>query len=169
MHAAQYGDKDRLGSSSAAGKGIAKVTLHLIKLCVGVDSIEELVEWQEARRAEQRKAGETPRNWHTTFQTPKREAQLLDGGSIYWVIKGAVQVRQKLIGLEPGTKTDGRKGCRFILDDLLVPVRPVPRRPFQGWRYLDPADAPPDLGSADRAFAELPAKMRRELAELGLI
>ncbi|MFA5900569.1 MAG: DUF1489 domain-containing protein [Hyphomicrobium sp.] len=145
------------------------MTLHLIKLCVGVDSIEELADWQDARRAEQRKAGATARNWHTTFQTPKREADLLDGGSIYWVIKGAVQVRQKLIGFEPGAKSDGSKGCRFILDDLLVPVRPVPRRPFQGWRYLDPADAPPDLGNGDRAFAELPAKMRRELAELCLI
>ncbi|MDP1907155.1 MAG: DUF1489 family protein, partial [Hyphomicrobium sp.] len=76
------------------------MTLHLIKLCVGVESIEELADWQTARSAERKKAGKTPRIFHTTFQTPKREAELLDGGSIYWVIKGTVQVRQKLIGFE---------------------------------------------------------------------
>ncbi|MFN3623148.1 MAG: DUF1489 family protein [Hyphomicrobium sp.] len=145
------------------------MALHLIKLCVGVDSIEELADWQKARLAEQRQAGETPRIGHTTFQTPKRETELLDGGSLYWVIKGSVQVRQGLVGFEPGTKSDGSKGCRILLDPVLVPVRPVPRRAFQGWRYLEPSDAPPDLTRADKALAEMPAKMRRELAELGLI
>ncbi len=111
------------------------MVLHLIKLCVGVGDIEELAAWQQARLAERRKAGEPPRIWHTTFQTPKREAELLDGGSIYWVIKGSVQVRQGLVGFEAGTKSDGSKGCRILLDPLLVPVRPVPRRAFQGWRY----------------------------------
>jgi hypothetical protein len=145
------------------------VTLHLIKLCVGVDSIEELGDWQKARAAEQKKAGAQPKIFHTTFQTPKREAELLDGGSMYWVIKGTVQVRQKLIGFEPGTKSDGSKGCRILLDKVLVPVRPVPRRAFQGWRYLTADDAPADLGRGDKGLADLPPKMRRELAELGLI
>ncbi len=145
------------------------MVLHLIKLCVGVGDIEELAAWQQARLAERRKAGEPPRIWHTTFQTPKREAELLDGGSIYWVIKGSVQVRQGLVGFEAGTKSDGSKGCRILLDPLLVPVRPVPRRAFQGWRYLDPADAPADIAAGDRALAALPAKMRRDLAELCLI
>jgi hypothetical protein len=145
------------------------VALHLIKLCVGVDSIEDLADWQSARMAEQKKAGKQPKLWHTTFQTPKREAELLDGGSIYWVIKGSVQARQKLVGFEPGTKSDGSKGCRILLDRLLVSVRPVPRRAFQGWRYLDPKDAPPDLGRNDKALAEMPPKLRRDLAELGLI
>jgi hypothetical protein len=145
------------------------VTLHLVKLCVGVDSIEQLADWQQARIAEQKKAGEKPRLFHTTFQTPKRDRELLDGGSIYWVIKGSVQVRQKLIGFEEGTKSDGRPGCRILLDALLVPVRPVPRRAFQGWRYLEAADAPPDLGRGDKQIADLPPKMRRELAELGLL
>lgn len=145
------------------------MALHLIKLCVGVDSIEELVDWQGARIAEQRKAGETPRIWHTTFQTPKREAELLDGGSLYWVIKGVVQARQKILGFEPGTKSDGSKGCRILLDREVVPVRPVPRRAFQGWRYLDASDAPPDITAADRAYADLPPKLRRALAELCLI
>jgi len=146
-----------------------KVTLHLIKLCVGVASVEELAEWQAARLAEQRKARKTPRLWHTTFQMPKREAELLDGGSIYWVIKGSVQARQRLVGFEPGTKSDGSKGCRILLDPLLVAVRPVPRRAFQGWRYLDAKDAPPDLELGDKALADMPAKLRRDLAELCLL
>lgn len=145
------------------------MALHLIKLCVGVDSVEELADWQQARLAEQRKAREPQRLWHTTFQTPKRDAELLDGGSIYWVIKGSVQVRQGLVGFEPGAKSDGSKGCRILLDPVLVPVRPVPRRAFQGWRYLEPADAPADLTRNDKALADMPAKMRRELAELGLL
>lgn len=145
------------------------MTLHLIKLCVGVDSIEDLAKWQGERLAECKRARETPRLWHTTFQTPKRETDLLDGGSMYWVIKGSVQVRQALVGFEPGEKSDGRKGCRIVLDTVLVPVRPVPRRAFQGWRYLDAADAPADLAAGDRAFADLPAKMRRDLTELCLI
>ncbi len=80
------------------------MTLHLIKLCVGAASIEELADWQAARAAEQKKAGKKPRIFHTTFQTPKRDAELLDGGSLYWVIKGTVQVRQKLVGFEQGTE-----------------------------------------------------------------
>ena len=145
------------------------MTLHLIKLCVGAASIEELAEWQTARAAERKKAGQTPRIFHTTFQTPKREAELLDGGSIYWVIKGTVQVRQKLIGFEQGKKSDGTPACLIVLDRSLVPVRPVPRRAFQGWRYLAADDAPADLGRGDKQLAGLPPKMRRDLAELGLI
>lgn len=145
------------------------MALHLIKLCVGVDSIEELADWQRSRIAEQKKAGRAPRISHTTFQTPKREAELLDGGSLYWVIKGSVQVRQRLIGFEEGKKADGRPACRILLDPVLVPVRPVPRRAFQGWRYLEAADAPPDLARGDKGIADLPPKLRRELAALGLL
>jgi hypothetical protein len=145
------------------------MTLHLIKLCVGAASIEDLADWQKARAAERKKAGQSSRIFHTTFQTPKRDAELLDGGSLYWVIKGIVQARQKLLGFEQGKKSDGSPACLIVLDAALVPVRPVPHRAFQGWRYLDAADAPPDLGRGDRQLAELPPKMRRELAELGLI
>ena len=145
------------------------MTLHLIKLCVGASSIEELADWQKARAAERKKAGRSPRIFHTTFQTPKRDAELLDGGSLYWVIKGTVQVRQRLIGFEQGKKSDGSPACLILLDAALVLVRPVPRRAFQGWRYLDAADAPADLGRGDKQLAELPPKMRRDLAALGLI
>jgi hypothetical protein len=145
------------------------VTLHLVKLCVGAATIEDLADWQRGRLAAMREAGETPRLFHRTFQTPKREAELLDGGSLYWVIKGTVQARQRLLGFEDGTKDDGSRCCLILLDEALVPVRPVPRRAFQGWRYLDAADAPPDLGKACKGFASLPPKLRRELADLGLL
>jgi hypothetical protein len=146
------------------------MTLHLIKLCVGATSIDDLAAWQKERLAEQRRAGEKPRLFHTTFQTPKRQAELLDGGSLYWVIKGVIQVRQRLLGFEDGHKEDGSPCCLLIYDRELTPVRPVPRRAFQGWRYLQAADAPPDLApGTGSGLAELPPKMRRELAELGLI
>jgi hypothetical protein len=100
---------------------------------------------------------------------PRRAAELLDGGSLYWVIKGTIQARQRLIGFEEGTKPDGSRCCLIRLDPAVVPVRPVPRRAFQGWRYLDADDAPPDLGPAGKGVAALPPKMRRDLAELGLL
>jgi hypothetical protein len=147
------------------------MALHLIKLCVGCDSIEELAEWQAERLKIRRKAGEKkPQLFHRTFQTPKRGAELLDGGSLYWVIKGLVQVRQPLLDIAEGTKEDGTPCCLLILQNALVPVRPTPRRPFQGWRYLDPEEAPEDLkGRSAAGITSMPPKLRKQLAELGLI
>jgi hypothetical protein len=154
-------------TQSSEGREI--VTLHLVKLCVGAASIEDLSEWQRERLAAQRKARERPRLFHRTFQTPKREAELLDDGSLYWVIKGVILARQRLLGFEEGKKSDGSRCCLILLDKVLVPVRPVPRRAFQGWRYLEPTDAPPDLGGGGNGCANLPPKMRRDLAEMGLL
>ena len=146
------------------------MTVHLIKLSVGSESIEDLAAWQAGRLKALKAAGQKrPVLGHRTFQTPKRREDLLDGGSIYWIIKGLVQVRQRIIDLSEGTKDDGSPCCLVVLDKLLVPVRPVPRRPFQGWRYLDAADAPADLRPGEEGLTELPLKMRKELAELGLI
>lgn len=146
------------------------MALHLIKLCVGATSIDDLAQWQKGRLAAQRKAGERPRIFHATFQTPKRQSELLDGGSLYWVIKGVVQARQRLLGLEEGAKSDGSPCCLLLLDREIVPVRPVPRRAFQGWRYLAAEDAPPDLSAHHGGgLASLPSQMRRDLADLGLI
>jgi hypothetical protein len=146
------------------------MTLHLVKLCVGAPTIDDLARWQQGRMADQKKKGETPRVFHTTFQTPKRQAELLDGGSLYWVIKGLVQVRQRLVGFEEGVKENGSPCCLLLLAPELVPVRPVPRRAFQGWRYLSPDDAPEDMGSgAAGDIAVMPPRMRKELAELGLL
>lgn len=145
--------------------------LHIVKLCVGADSIEDLDQWQKGRWIEQKQAGiKKPQIFHTTFQSPKRQAELLDGGSLYWVIKGLIAVRQRLVGFAEGQKDDGKRACRLLLDRTLVPVRPTPRRPFQGWRYLDADDAPPDLAVGARdATVEMSPAMRRELASLGLL
>lgn len=146
------------------------MTLHLVKLCVGAVSIDDLAEWQAGRLAEARARGSDVRLFHTTFQTPKRQDELLAGGSLYWVIKGQIQVRQHLIGFAEGNKEDGSPCCLLLLDPALVPVRPVPRRAFQGWRYLTAEDAPPDLDdAATSGLAGMPDQLRRELAELGLI
>ena len=145
------------------------MTIHLVKLCVGCGSIEELRTWQSERLAELRRAEQPPDLFHRTFQMPKRREELLGGGSIYWVIKGLISVRQGLRDLRPGSRPDGTPCTLLILAPDLVPVRPLPRRPFQGWRYLAAADAPPDLGAHADGLAELPAKMRRDLAELGLL
>ncbi|MDX2306772.1 MAG: DUF1489 domain-containing protein [Hyphomicrobium sp.] len=146
------------------------MTLHLIKLCVGAASIDDLATWQAGNRQFHKKVGGATAVFHTTFQTPKRVEELLDGGSLYWVIKGVIQCRQRLVGFDDGQKEDGSACCLILLDPSIVPVRPAPRRAFQGWRYLAGDDAPRDLpqGAAD-GLGELPAKLRRELAELCLI
>ena len=146
--------------------------LHLLKLSVGTELIEDLAHWQTQRLRGQKAAGVAkPRLWHTTFQTPKRTTELLDGGSIYWVIKGIIQARQRLLGFDEGQKENGSLCCLLVLDHELVPVRPTPRRPFQGWRYMTADDAPADLslrGGRDE-IAEMPPKLRKELATLGLL
>lgn len=146
------------------------MTLHLVKLCVGATSIEDLEAWQKAHLAELRRSDRRARVSHATFQTPKRGDEIIDGGSLYWVIKGMIQVRQRIVGLAEGSKADGKACCLIELDDKLVPVRPTPRRAFQGWRYLAPVDAPADLDAgAARDLDAMPERLRRQLAELGLI
>lgn len=145
------------------------MTLHIIKLCVGVETISELAQWQRKRVESLRASGAAPDLFHRTRQMPRRREDLLDGGSIYWVIKGIVQVRQRLLDLRPTTAEDGTPRCLFILDLTLVPTRPQPRRPFQGWRYLEPEDVPSDLADSGGDIATLPPEMRAELSELGLI
>lgn len=145
------------------------MTLHLVKLCVGATSIEDLADWQATNRQRKTRGGK-PCVYHTTFQTPKRQAELLDGGSLYWVMRGTILVRQQLVGFEDGTKDDGSPCCLILLAPALITVRPTPRRAFQGWRYLPVDDAPTDLkrGARDEV-SEMPAGMRQALANLGLI
>ncbi len=140
--------------------------LHLIKLCVGINDVDHLVEAHERRLREMSRAGAEPRLWHATRNTPRRAAELLDGGSLYWVIKGRTAVRQRLAGIESAVDSDGRRLCRLMLDPLHVETVPWPHRPFQGWRYLEPAGAPPDLAGID---PNLSPEMAVELRELGLI
>lgn len=147
----------------------AQMTLNLVKLCVGVTTVDELAAWQTKHRRRRSKDG-IDCAYHRTFQTPKRQAELLEGGSLYWVIRGVILVRQKLIGFEDGAKDDGSSCCNLMLDPKLVLVRPTPRRAFQGWRYLDAADAPADIKSGKKdQTAAMPHEMRKKLADLGLI
>ncbi len=147
------------------------MTLNILKLAVGCDSIEDLAGWQAERLRAMRKAGDKkPRLFHRTYMVPKRREELLDGGAMYWVIKGIIQVRQPLTGFGEGTKDDGSPCCLIYLENKLIQVRPTPRRAFQGWRYLTSEDAPPDLkGGKSNQIAEMPAALRKELASLGLL
>lgn len=141
--------------------------LHLIKLCVGCDSVEDLTEWLDDFLKQKKRARQKPEYGHVTRMVPKRIPELLDGGSLYWVIKGTVQCRQKLIDIRPFVDRDGIGRCRVVMDTKVVRTEWQPRRPFQGWRYLDPADAPRDLKDG-RGGDDLPPALRAELAELGL-
>ena len=145
------------------------MSLHLIKLCVGCDTIGELEEWIEENRAHHRRLGRAYEQTHTTRMVPKRLDALLDGGSLFWVIKGQVACRQRLLCVRPFTDGDGISRCRLVLDPVVVAVEPRPCRPFQGWRYLADKDAPGDLGRASGDLAVMPEAMRRELADLGLL
>jgi len=136
--------------------------LNLVKLCVGVSDMEELDLWiREAR------AGRDSLD-HVTRMFPKRKDEILPGGSLYWVIRGMILCRQPIAALEAVTGGDGIERCRIVFKPQIIPVRPVPKRAFQGWRYLEQADSPPDLPKSARAEG-MPEAMRRELAALGLL
>ncbi len=136
--------------------------LHLVKLCVGCRDIAHLAAFQKERLEA------TGHNAHVTRMVPRRAEEILDGGSLYWVINGMITVRQRIVAIEPFVDEDGVKRCRLELDPELVPVRPAPRRPFQGWRYLEDVDAPPDMDRLE-GDDELPEEMRRDLGSLGLL
>jgi len=136
------------------------MALNLIKLCVGADGIENLEAWRD-----QVAPGDRPMP-HTTRMTPKRAKELLDGGSLYWVIKRVIQARQTILELEEFTDEAGIKRCTIWLDREIIPTAPTPRRPFQGWRYLKAEDAPADL-SVQTGGEDLPDDLRRKLIEIG--
>lgn len=136
--------------------------LHLVKLCVGVSEVEDLERWvRECRKG-------LDALDHTTRMFPRRRDEILPGGSLYWVIRGMILCRQPIAALEPVIGADGIERCRIVFKPQIVAVRPVPRRAFQGWRYLEEQDAPPDLPKAQRGEG-LSDSMRRDLAELGLL
>jgi len=141
--------------------------LHLIKLCVGVDSLKDLAAYQKKRLKEKRAKGQKPELIHITRHMPKRAEELLDGGSLYWVIKGQIMARQRLLELR-AIKRNGVPHCGLVYHRDLVPVSPRPRRAFQGWRYFEAADAPRDIASI-KGGAGLPEALKRELAVLGLL
>src|SRR5215470_17710691 len=143
------------------------MALHLIKLCVGCDSVQDLEDWIAKKLKAQKK--QKPEHIHTTRMVPKRADELTAGGSLYWVIRGAIMCRERIVSVRPFVDKDGIGRCRLVLDGKVVLVQPRPFRAFQGWRYLEAKDAPPDLDRAAPGAAKMPEDMRRELRELGLL
>lgn len=139
--------------------------LNLIKLSVGSKSVDSLMEWQETRRA-QSKDGLSR---HVTRMWPKRADEILAGGSIYWVIQGQVQCRQRLLRFDEVIGSDGIRRCAFVLDPELVRTTTAQKRPFQGWRYLKAADAPADLPKSRHHEEPLPAQLSAALADIGVL
>ncbi len=142
-------------------------TLHLLKLCVGAEGIEDLTTWQAERMAERRAAGLDPSPFHVTRMRPKQADALLHGGSLYWVFKGLVLARQRILGLEPRRGKDGIERCAIRLDPEVVRTVPQPRRAFQGWRYLRPEDAPRDL--MPTTAGDVPPELAAGLAQIGVL
>jgi hypothetical protein len=145
------------------------MALNLIKLCVGCDSVRELEGWIKQRLKEKRKRGEKAEHIHRTRMVPKRAEELIDGGSLFWVIRGEVTCRQRIRDIRPFRDKDGTGRCAIVLDPKVVLVEPRPQRAFQGWRYLAASDAPRDLDKAAPGAAAMPETLRRELRELGLM
>ncbi|MGV6838786.1 MAG: DUF1489 family protein [Planktomarina sp.] len=139
--------------------------VHLVKLSVGTQSIEGLEAWQSTPMA--RSKDGFPQ--HITRMWPKREAEILNGGSIFWVIKGHIQCRQRIVRFDEVIGEDGIRRCAFVLDSHLQKVAPAPKRPFQGWRYLADTDCPPDLTAGKENDDPLPAELASALADIGIM
>lgn len=139
--------------------------VHLIKLSVGSESVESLAAWQKTARA--RGKDGLPR--HVTRMWPKRSEDLLQGGSIYWVIKGVILCRQRILRLDEHIHSDGIRRCAIVLDPDIIRTAAAPRRPFQGWRYLKASDAPADLGDARLDETPLPPDLSAALADIGVL
>ena len=150
------------------------MALNLIKMCVGVSSISELENWIEETRALMTRLKRPYSQIHTTRNFPKRAAEILnskpaENGSLYWVIKGQLAARQRILDIRPVVDSAGVSRCNLVLQHHVVPVDPRPFRPFQGWRYLEGVDAPRDMADMGKGATELPEDMRNELAKLGLL
>lgn len=147
------------------GNPVNKKTVHLIKLSVGTESVEQLTEWQSQRA----KLAPDGQYYHQTRMWPKRVDELLNGGSIYWVIKGEICARQRILRLDEKFGEDGVRRCGIVLAPEVVPTVCALKRPFQGWRYLTPEDAPADLPKGRDQEDALPVELSRALADIGVL
>jgi len=143
--------------------------LHLIKLCVGCDSVRDLQDWIKQKLKEKRRRGEKAEHIHRTRMVPKRAEELTDGGSLFWEIRGEILCRQRIRDVRPFRDKDGVGRCGLVLEPKVVLVIPRPFRAVQGWRYLAVKDAPRDLAKAAPGAAAMREKLRRELSQLGLM
>ena len=147
----------------AISRGMAGV-VHLVKICVGAEAVEDLVAWQAHGAATDAEG----HPMHVTRMWPRREAELLAGGSLYWVFKGLILARQRLLRLDPREGGDGVTRCALVLERDVIRTEPAPRRPFQGWRYLADGDAPADLSATRAGDDALPPELRAALSEIGV-
>ncbi len=145
------------------------MTVHIVKLAVGVENVSHMAEIQAKRLRDASTRGDEPILQHFTRNGPRRAAELLDGGSIYWVIKGFIRARQALIGIERGENAEGRPACALVMDTQLVRTRLRASRPFQGWRYLAHEAAPQDSRGSDEGLDAVPTELIAELKGLGLL
>nr|WP_217358620.1 DUF1489 domain-containing protein [Ruegeria arenilitoris] len=137
----------------------------MVKLSVGSESVDSLIAWQDSYR--RRFPDGLPR--HITRMWPKREAEILNGGSIFWVIKGVIQCRQRILRLDEVMGEDGIRRCAIVLDPQVHRTQGAQKRPFQGWRYLKPEDSPADLPESRAQDDALPEDLNRALAEIGVL
>ncbi len=147
------------------GTVVADPKIHLVKLSVGSETVESLMEWQSGKQAH----GPDGLPRHVTRMWPRREAELLEGGSIYWVIQGLIQCRQRILRLDEVTRADGIRRCGIVLDPQIIRTTTARKRPFQGWRYLASADAPADLPQNRQDEDALPADLSAALADIGVL
>lgn len=145
------------------------MTLHLLKLCVGCDTVEELQDWQRQRLRKLRQADPAANLMHVTRQTPRRAGFERGASSIYWVIAGFIRARQLVKDLQEVRGADGIARCGLILEPKLAITEAYPRRPFQGWRYIPAEEAPKDLDPSRNLETSIPAAMRNDLLELRLL
>jgi len=144
------------------------MTVHLLKICVGVDDVAHLRRLREGRLAAAAAAGEPAQIRHLTRHRPRRASEIVAGGSLYWIIRGHIQVRQRIVAIEALDHAPGGKRCALVLDPTLVLTVWQPRRPHQGWRYLAAENAPADRPQADDG-SDLPAHLAAALNDLGVL
>jgi hypothetical protein len=140
--------------------------MNMVKLCVGVSSVEQLEDYRTEECARRRANGEPEMIAHVTRMMPTKKVEIESGGSLYWVIAGVIQCRSEIISLERVVGSDGIKRCAIMMSPEVIRTAPAPRRPFQGWRYLKPEDAPRDL-SGPSGDDDLPDDLRSKLMEIG--
>lgn len=141
------------------------MTEHLIKLSVGTTGVNDLAAWQKTPQA----CGPDGLPRHVTRMWPKRADQIAGQGSIYWVIDGLIRCRQRILRFDEVIREDGIRRCAIVLEPELIRTAQVRKRPFQGWRYLAGADAPPDLMAGQGADDALPADLQAALADIGVL
>jgi hypothetical protein len=145
------------------------MTIHILRRAFHSESLEDFAEWQAERRKEMKAQGLKPKTRAILRNFPTRKEELLDGGCIYWIIKGSIRARQRILAIEQNPDTTSRRKCMLVLETKFTPTVPYPVRARRGWRYLEPTDVPPDLGKAGRGADKLPASLAAELRELGLL